>query len=492
MSKSFVEINWHPDKSVSKPSYIQISDYITEKIRSGEWTAGAFLPNQRELAKLLKVNRSTAVAALEELKAIGLIETNGKGGTKVAVSQMPTQGPKQPDWNSYISEGFHISNLDTIQVINRYEFTNDHVRLSSGEPSPDMYPADMMGEVLREMAVDIKSLGYEEPKGMPYLREQVCKYLSGFGIKASPENVLIVSGALQAIQLVTIGLLQPGSSVFLERPSYLYSLNIFQSVGMRRYAVPMDDEGVIPSYLEQHRSKHRQSILYTVPNFHNPTGIVMSENRRRELYDTCGRIETPIIEDDVYRELWIDEEPPLAIKSLDINGSVLYVGSISKALSTGLRIGWLVGPEAVVDRLGDLKMQNDYGSSSLAQIAVAKFMDKGYYAKHCANVRENLKLRRNVAIEALNRYFTDIASWNIPAGGYYIWINFKYPIKMNTLFNEGFNKGILTYPGYLYDSSNNQSLRISYSYANVEEMESAIKTLSIIAKKLIKLETVQF
>jgi len=468
-----------------KPSYIQISDYITEKIQSGEWTAGSFLPNQRDMAKLLGVNRSTVVSALDELKAMGLLETHGKGGTRVASCQMPTHGSAQPDWDAYISEGFHISNLDTIQVINRYEFTNGYVRLSSGEPAPDMYPAEMMQEVLSDMGRSIKSLGYEEPKGMPYLREQVCKYLATLGVKASPENVLIVSGALQAIQLVTIGLLSPGSSVFLEKPSYLYSLNIFQSVGMRRYAVPMDNEGVIPSFLEQNRSKHRQSILYTVPNFHNPTGIVMSEARRKELYSVCGKTKTPIMEDDVYRELWIDHEPPPTIKCLDKSGSVLYVGSVSKALSTGLRIGWLVGPEAVVDRLGDLKMQNDYGSSSLAQYAVARFMEKGYFAEHCGNIRSSLKMRRNVALEALDRYFRDIATWNIPAGGYYLWINFHRPIKMNALFNEAFGKGILTYPGYLYDSSNNQSLRISYSYANIIEMEEALKTLSIIAKKLI-------
>lgn len=490
MTKCLVEINWLPDKGGSTPAYIQIADYITEKIQRGEWNAGSFLPNQRDLAKMLNVNRSTIVAALDELKAIGLLETFGKGGTKVANCKMPVQGSQQPDWNSYISEGFHISNSEAIQVINRYEFTSDFVRLSSGEPSPDTYPSEMMGEVLAEMGTSIKSLGYEEPKGMPYLREEICKYLSTFGIKASPENVLIVSGALQAIQLVTIGLLPPGSSVFLEKPSYLYSLSIFQSVGLRRHAVPMDEKGLIPTYLEQHRSKHRQSILYTVPNFHNPTGIVMPEDRRIELYNTCTKLQTPIIEDDVYRELWIDEPPPITIKSLDQNGSVLYVGSISKALSTGIRIGWLVGPEAVVDRLGDLKMQNDYGSSSLAQIAVAKFMEKGYYAKHCINIRESLRMRRDLALAALERYFKDIATWNTPTGGYYIWLKFIYPIKMNALFNEGFNENILTYPGYLYDSSNTQSLRISYSYAKTEDMEKALKTLATIAKKLIKLENV--
>lgn len=487
MSKSVVQVNWQPDRTDARPAYIQITDYMLQKIQSGEWITGAYLPNQRALAVIFGVNRSTLVSALDELKGMGLLETQGKGGTKIASVQMITQEVKHPDWQSHISEGFHSSNLDTIQVINRYEFTEGFIRLSSGEPSPDLFPKDMMSEVLSEVARDMTNLGYEAPKGMPYLREQVSSYLQQFGIQAAPENILIVSGALQAIQLISIGLMQPGSTVFLEKPSYLYSLNIFQSIGLRRCAVMMDDEGVMPDQLVKLRPKHRQSILYTVPSFHNPTGLVMSEHRRSELVEVCGRTEIPIIEDDVYRELWIDQPSPNPIKSLDKTGNVLYVGSVSKTLSTGLRIGWLVGPEAVVERLGDLKMQNDYGSSSLAQLTAGKFLEKHYYQAHSAVVREQLRIRRQVALDALDHYFGEIARWKIPSGGYYIWIYFIVPIKMKELFDEAFKHGILAYPGYLYDNEMNPCLRISYSYASIEEIEYGIQKLSEIAKGLTKL-----
>lgn len=482
MKKSVVEINWRPDRSDSRPAYIQITDYMLHKIQTGEWIAGAFLPNQRELSKRLGVNRSTLVSALDELKGMGLLETYGKGGTKILSAQVLSQGMKQPNWQAHISEGFHISNLDTIQVINRYEFTEGYIRLSSGEPSPELFPKEMMAEVLTEVAQDMTNLGYEEPKGMPYLREEVAKYISSFGIQAAPENVLIVSGALQAIQLVAIGLLQPGATVFLEKPSYLYSLNIFQSIGLRRSAIAMDQEGLIPDQILKQSSKHRQSILYTVPSFHNPTGVVMSENRRMELLEACGQTQTPIIEDDVYRELWIDKPSPNPIKSHDKTGNVLYVGSVSKTLSTGLRIGWLVGPEAVVERLGDLKMQNDYGSSSLAQLTAGKFLEKGFYEMHSAVVREKLRIRRQVALDALNHYMADIADWEIPSGGYYIWVRFKVAVRMKELFEEAFKQGILAYPGYLYDNEMNPCLRISYSYASIEEIAYGIKILASVAR----------
>lgn len=482
-SHQHVEINWQPDRNDARPAYIQISDYMIHKIQSGEWIEGALLPNQRELSKKMNVNRSTLVSALDELKAMALLETHGKGGTRVSKCPMPSQEAKAPDWQSHISEGFHISNLDTIQIINRYEFTDGYIRLSSGEPSPDLFPKDLMTEVLGDVAAQMNNLGYEEPKGMPYLRQQVSDYLKTCGVIAPPENILIVSGALQAIQLASIGLIQPGSTVFLEKPSYLYSLNIFQSIGMRRCAVPMDENGLLPDSLIMQKPKHRQAILYTVPSFHNPTGRVMSEPRRIEVVEACSRAQIPIIEDDVYRELWIDEPPPLPLKTFDQNGNVLYVGSASKTLSTGLRIGWMVGPEAVVDRLGDLKMQSDYGSSSLAQLTVGKFFEKKYYGIQAARVRAALFKRRKVALEALAFYFSDLATWEIPSGGYYIWIQFRVPVKMRELFDLAYKQKILAYPGYLYDNEMNHCLRISYSYATEAEIEMGVKMLAQLVRQ---------
>lgn len=483
MKKRLIEVNWQPNRQDSRPAYIQITDYFLNKIQSGEWIAGSYLPDQRTLSKLLGVNRSTLISALDELRAMDLIETRGKGGTVIVNTQIVSHGVKQPNWKAHIDEGFHISNLDTIQIINRYEFTEGYIRLSSGEPSPELFPKEMMKEVLGTVADEMVNLGYEEPKGMLYLREQVAAYLKPMGIQAAPENILIVSGALQAIQLISIGLMQPGATVFLEKPSYLYSLNIFQSIGLRRSAVPMDEEGLIPDQLIQHKPKHRQSILYTVPSFHNPTGTVMSEGRRKELLEVCVKNQIPIIEDDVYRELWIDEPSPLPIKSIDQNNSVLYVGSVSKTLSTGLRIGWLVGPEAVVERLGDLKMQNDYGSSSLSQLTAGKFMESGLYTVHSAFVREKLRMRRQITLEALDHYFRDLADWKIPQGGYYIWLKFRWPIPMKEFFDEAFRQGILAYPGFLYDNEMNQCLRISYSYASVDELVFGIEKLSRIVRQ---------
>ncbi|QEK13466.1 PLP-dependent aminotransferase family protein [Crassaminicella thermophila] len=481
-----IHIDWKPSKESSKPLYIQIVEYFKEKINRGDWPVGSEIPTQRALARMFEVNRSTIVSALDELKAEGILEGKRKAGTKIINHSFPSLTHVQPNWQSYIEEGIHIPNLKTIKQINELEFNNHFIRLSTGEASPELFPAEKMAIVLREISKSMKNLGYEEPKGMVYLREQISNYLKLHGINASLSSILIVSGALQAIQLIAMGLLQPGSTVFLEKPSYLYSLQILQSMGMRRGGIPMDEEGIIGRLIKKYKRKNKSSILYTIPNFQNPTATVMSQNRRKELIKICQQEKIPIIEDDVYRELWIDNPPPTPLKSLDTNGLVLYVGSISKTLSPGLRIGWIVGPEPVINRLSDIKMQTDYGSSSLAQLTVGKWIETGLYEEHLHYLRKQLAIRRNITMDALEKYFSDIATWKIPSGGYYVWLSIKDPISMYKLFDEACKIGILLYPGYIYDSSPNQYLRISYSYASVRHLQEGLYKLSKLIRKLIK------
>nr|WP_257145435.1 PLP-dependent aminotransferase family protein [Bacillus thuringiensis] len=196
-------------------------------------------------------------------------------------------------------------------------------------------------------------------------------------MKASPDSILIVSGALQALDLISVGLLKPESTALLERPSYLYFLHVFQSADMDFSGLPIDNEGIITKSILNQTQKSHQNILYTIPSFHNPTGFIMLDSRRPELLKVCKEERIPIIEDDIYRELWIDKEPPLVLKTKDMHGLVLYLGSLSKNLTPGSRIGWIVGPQSVINCLADIKMQSDYGSSTLSQRVAFKWMSSG-------------------------------------------------------------------------------------------------------------------
>ncbi len=480
-----LQIDWKPDKTAVQPIRDQIVGYFLEKIMTGVWPIGAVIPPQRELAERFEVNRSTIVSALDELKADGILVGRGRAGTCVAENNYSIGTLTQAKWQQYIDDGIHIPNYKTIKMINDNEIGDEILRLSSGEASPAMFSKEKMQCVLSEVSKEIESLGYEGPTGMSSLRKEISKYLKGLGIEAPSTSILIVSGALQAIQLIAMGLLQRGSTVFVEKPSYLYSLQILQTLGMRRVGIPIDDSGLQSHQILPHLQKHKASIVYSIPNYQNPTGTVMSLERREELIELCTQEKLPVVEDDVYGELWIDEKPPASLKSLDQAGNVLYIGSVSKTLSPGLRIGWVVGPETVINRLADIKMQMDYGSSSLSQLTVAKWFETGLYQEHLSEMRSGLKKRRDFTLQLLSIYFSDIATWRIPKGGFFVWIQLNDSISVYKMFEEALKQGILFYPGYVYDVQPNNFLRISYSYASFDELESGIQSLARIIKSRI-------
>jgi GntR family transcriptional regulator, regulator for abcA and norABC len=412
---------------------------------------------------------------MDELVSFGMIEGAAGGGTRIASNTWSLLMSSPPDWNRYIQSGPFRANLPTIQTINRLEFDERYIRLGTGELAPGLYPKRLMAEVFRRLPEKVASLGYLGPLGLPELRESLAKRLSTHGIPATKDNILITSGALQALQLISVCMLKAGSTVFTEAPTYLKSLQVFQSAGMNFRGVPMDRSGIKYWEIDKVGSG---SLLYTIPTHHNPTGIVMSQERRKELFDFCAANRLPMIEDDAYGDLWFDGRPPSALKAMDKNGMILYLGTMSKTMAPGLRVGWVVGPESVTERLGDVKMQTDYGASSLSQWAAAELLESGLYDEYSGWLREELKSRRDHALAALDESFSDLARWDVPTGGFYIWLRFKDRIQTDKLFNRALENNILLNPGNVYDFSENHSLRLSFSYASPEDLTRSVKTLA--------------
>ncbi|MCU4666776.1 MocR-like pyridoxine biosynthesis transcription factor PdxR [Bacillus paralicheniformis] len=467
------------------PKYKQIIQFIKEKIANGEWPIGTKIPSQRSLAKHFAVNRSTVITALEELIADGLIEGRmGKGTIVINNTWTLLAKHSTPDWDKYVAAGFQQPSRKSVQEINQSESNSTLIQLSKGELSNELFPLDIMKEMMEKVAHNMDAFGYEEPKGYLPLREALSSYLQTVGIHASPSSILIVSGALQALQLIAMGLLQSGSTVFLDQPSYLYSLHVFQSAGMRMAGLQMDEEGLMPESIKMTPNMRTRAILYTNPCFQNPTGVLMSKKRREEILAFSEQQHLPIIEDDIYRELWIDAPPPAPMKAMDKNGRVLYIGSFSKTLSPGLRIGWIVGPEPVIERLSDIKMQTDYGSSSLSQRVAAEWLTSGLYQKHLENVREQLKIRRNFVLHVLKTELEGLAEWSVPAGGFFIWLKILPPVSMKTLYAKALSKGILFNSGVIYGQERGDYMRLSYAFASCEDLKKGITQLSGLIKML--------
>lgn len=484
MSK--IIIDWMPDKGSSVPVYKQIIDYMAMKISTGDWAIGGRLPSQRQLAKQFDVNRSTIVTAMEELSSYGVLESDFGKGTYIASntwSVMMSETP--PDWSRYIHSGAFHANDAITQDCNRYGADPSYIRLGSGELSPRLFPREAMRQVLKSAAGHIESLNYGEPLGLLKLRKILSKRLARDGVHVSPSCILITSGAMQALYLISLCMLKPGSTMFTANPSYLKSLQFFHSTGMKLSGIPIDQDGPVYWQIDPGRIQKEEALLYLIPSFHSPTGMVMTQERRQALFRFCRQNRLPIIEDAAYNELWFDEKPPAPIKAMDKNGLVLHIGTVSKSLAPGFRVGWVVGPESVVNRLADMKMQMDYGASSISQIALAEFYASGLYDEYLPSIRSQLKRRRDTALEILERHFSRIASWNIPKGGLYIWLTFHKSLNTDHLFRAALREKILIYPGSIYEYEKSRSIRISYAFADERQLAYGLATLANIAKSIL-------
>lgn len=465
---------WKPNRQSHLTIQQQIVDWVKSRIERGDWTAGTKIPTQRNLATQFNVNRSTVQLALDELKAEGLLETKIGSGVFVANNSWNVLLNKsQPNWQQHIESSIHKPNYHTIQLINEYEQYNHIIRLGTGELSPELLPTNQLEQSLKEIILDSKSIGYSPPQGSLELREILCTYLNKRGIQTAPENIMIVSGALQALQLIAIGLLEEGSVVFHEQPSYLNSVHPFQSAGMHMISLTRNNQLI---HNLKTLKRKRQSLFYCVPTLNNPTGENWSLKEKKDLYKTCNELRIPIIEDDVYHELLFDSST-VPIKSFDTSGQVLYIGSVSKTLSPGLRIGWIVGPTPVIERLADIKMQTDYGSSAFSQKIVAYWIRSGLYEKHLENLRKQLKKRAEYVESILQEKFSRIATWKKSQGGFYIWLKFNQPIVNKALFLNLLSRNVLINPGYIYDMGDFHHIRLSYAYGTLEEINEGLSIL---------------
>lgn len=480
-----LDISWKPDRGSGTPVTEQIVDFMCARISSGDWPIGSRLPSQRALSEQFGVNRSTVIAAIEELADYGIVEGRHGAGTRIVSNTWSLMLPGAPDWADYVSSGFFKANNATIQAINRLEFDPGMARLGTGELDPRLFPRDMWRKVAHEAADQIDTLGYPPPEGLDVLREAAAAHMRNWGVACTGEQVLITSGALQALQMISVSLLSAGSTVWAEAPSYIKSLQVFQSAGLKLAGVPMDEQGLDSGALDALCATHsaratgaNASVLYTIPTNHNPTGRTMPEARRRALIEACVANRLPIIEDCAYQDLVFEGDMPHALKTYDDTGMVITLGSASKALAPGLRIGWIVADERIVHRLADVKMQMDYGASTLSQWVFARFLTSGLYDEYLASLRAELRRRRDAALDTLERLFAGRARWNVPLGGFYIWLTFDEPMRMGRLFQRAIEHGVLLNPGDIYDFQGDNALRLSYAYTTPEEFTSAAKVLA--------------
>ncbi|AXF57117.1 PLP-dependent aminotransferase family protein [Salicibibacter kimchii] len=465
------------------PQYLRVMTHIQDKIRDGEWTYGKKLPSQRALAEEFNVNRTTIVHALEELKASGILESKPGSGTYVSNQNWSDISNQVIDWDTISQYSFHAGSPRTIRKINDLETDATMIQLGKGELHSSLFPTKTFRESIANVSESFHLSGYDDGKGDFHLREVLSFRLQEQGIHYSSSSILIVSGALQALQLISMGLLQQGTYVYLEQPSYIYSLQVFRSLGMHLKGIPYVSGELDVRYLEnQIRANKKPSMLYLNPTFQNPTTKTMSWKNKQEVLTLANAYQLPIIEDDIYRDIWLDREAEPSLASMDDGDHVLRIGSFSKTVAPSLRIGWIAGPEDVIQKLGDLRMQTDYGSSALPQIAMHDFLVSGKYDEHLSFLRKQVLKRRDFMVQLVSLHLGDWVEWEVPEGGMFLWLTFSSDVNVKKLFTEAIRRGVLINPGYIYSPYNNQNVRLSYVSSSFQKIEAGI----IILREIIK------
>ncbi len=357
--------------------------------------------------------------------------------------------------------------------------------MASGELSAHLFPNEQFRNILSEQPFT-GYLGYEYPQGNEELRSTIASHVNETRkIKTLPSSILITSGAQQALHLIVQCLLKPGDAVAIEDPSYCYSLPIFRTAGLKIFRLPVDADGVNPDDLIELHKKHRIRMVFLNPDFQNPTGTVLSMERRKQILNLSADFGIPIIEDDPYSLTSYDEVVNPTLKSLDENGNVLYISSLSKIMASGLRIGWVIGPSKVIQRLADAKQQVDFGHSVFPQWIANQFIGSEYFHPHIHFLRKELKQRRDQIILSLNQVMDEKVSFYTPEGGIHIWVKLNKAVDEQKLLEESIKKGIAFVPGSILGSEKD-CLRFTYGRAETNFIHEGIYRFSEALKSLEK------
>ncbi|CAH2713199.1 HTH-type transcriptional regulator NorG [Neobacillus rhizosphaerae] len=447
-------MEWKPDKQSDIPIYQQIANYIQKRIAYGEYPPGTILPSERSLAKELEVNRGTVISAYDVLYSNGMVERIKGSGTKVNTNVWGLSRTRIPNWDLYVERGSFLPNLPLFQHLRGEVHEKNIINFASGELAHDLMPYDAFREILSKHEFQ-QSLGYEHPQGNLSLRDEIVNHLKEYrNIECSSQSVLITSGAQQALHLIIQCLLNHGDAIAYEDPSYAHSLPTFRSAGLKTYKLPIGKNGLNPEDILYLYRKHKIKMVFLNPIFQNPTGTILSLENRKRVLDISQELGIPVVEDDPYSLISFSESTNTStLKSLDKSGTVLYISSLSKLAASGLRIGWIIGPDNVIQRLADAKQQIDYGHSIFPQWVAAEFLASDSFGKNIIDLKLKLIEKRDVLITSLQEELSHQLEFHIPEGGIHLWCRLlNEDLNEYKLLEESLRNGVAFVPGSLLGS----------------------------------------
>jgi DNA-binding transcriptional MocR family regulator len=443
----------------TRPVYRHIAQAIEHGITTGSLALDFRLPAERELAQALRVSRTTVVNAYRDLETRGLVR--GHVGRGTFVSAAPESSGAPFAWRGKVAAAAARSSDSAIRDLLRHASDPSVFSVAAGTPALDAFPTDAyrrsMDRALKRSAE--LAWGHGPTEGLPALRDAIAHRFGG-----QPHNVLALAGAQQGLDLLARCLIDPGDTVVVDRPGYLGALHTFSAAGAR--LVGWDVMRHDLDELEDLVQRYRPKLIYTNPTFQNPTGWTMPLKLRRQLLSLATRLRVPIIEDDTYRELYLNAPPPPSLHSLDTQSVVIHLNTFSKVLAPGLRLGWLSAAPPIIEQLALLKQRSDPHMPNLNQLIIADMLADGTFDGHLVALRTEHRRRRDAMIAALERHGSaGKLQWAVPDGGLYLWCRLAGRQKASQVQAQARAEAIAFVRGehFYVDQAGERELRICFS-----------------------------
>ena len=482
------------ERASGVPLYQQICQRLREAILSGELPEGVRLPTERALAVELGVNRTTVMNAYNELASEGLVEGHVGRGTLVRRNHFGYDGEhfdSAASWLLGLPAGERELLGPDARLLSELASMSERkeiISLAAATPARDLLPAEILSTIFADGLLNARqsALGYCPVEGLNSLRRGIAARMRQRGVAIDAQHILILSGSTQGIGLTGRLLLNPGDEVVVEVPTYLGAIQTFRALGVRIIGVPTDSDGMRIDLLESILVRHRPRLIYTMPTFQNPTGVVMSPERRRRLLLLAKRYQTPILEDDPYGEIYYEGKERQPLKALDSNGQVLYLSTFSKILAPGLRVAWLAAPEPMIERLSLHKQVFDLNTNAIGQWAVSEILRRGLMADHLTMLRQHYQQKRDLMLEAIRTHWPKDVRVNSPAGGFHLWCRLPGDMRARALLREAAHEQVAFVIGepFHVDGGGQQQFRLSFAYPEEDHIEEGIRRIGSAMKRL--------
>jgi len=406
-----------------------------------------------------------------------------------------TGGSRLDPWvDSYASRA-NAMRASEIRALFAVASRPEVVSLAGGMPYVQALPIDMLADTAQRLLYErgAQALQYGSGQGDVTLREQILEVIGEVGVSAHPDDIVVTPGSQMALDLVTRVFCDPGDVVLVEAPSYVGALGVFRAYECEVLHVAMDGEGLVPSALADAISATRASgkrvkLIYTIPSFHNPAGVTQGPARRAEILRIAQSAGIAVLEDDPYGLLGFEGEPPRAIRADDADG-VIYLGSFSKTIASGLRVGWAVAPHGVREKLVLAAEAATLCPSNYAQLTVSEYLATQPWREQIKTFQEVYRERRDALLESLQALMPEGTTWTIPAGGFYSWLTLPHGLDATAMLPRAVANLVAYVPGtgFYVDGQGRQNLRLSYCYPEPDRIREGVRRLAAVIEAELEL-----